>query len=118
MRYDTPGSPKKTLGPASITRRAGRTLMRRALPRRCGAALSLSMCMLLTACSGSPSVGILGAYFPDWLFCIVGGTVLTVVVHVVSYRHGYGGWLTPPAIVYPALTVLFSMMLWAVGFNL
>jgi hypothetical protein len=76
------------------------------------------MCVLLTACSGSPSVGVVGAYFPDWLFCVVGGTVLTATVHVVSYRHGYGGWLTPPAIVYPALTVLFSIVLWAVGFNL
>jgi hypothetical protein len=26
--------------------------------------------------------------------------------------------LAPPAIVYPALTVLFSIVLWAIGFNL
>jgi hypothetical protein len=92
--------------------------MRTGPARRCEAALSLLMCVLLTACSGSPSLGVLGAYFPDWLFCVVGGVVLTAVVHVFSYRHGYGGWLTPPAIVYPALTVLFSIVLWAVGFNL
>jgi 2-keto-3-deoxy-6-phosphogluconate aldolase len=80
--------------------------------------LSLPMSMLLTACSGSPSVGVLGAYFPDWLFCVTGGVALTVIVHVLAYRRGCGGWLTPPAIVYPALTVLFSIVLWAVGFNL
>ncbi|MFL9874665.1 YtcA family lipoprotein [Paraburkholderia megapolitana] len=95
----------------SLTRRTGST-------RRCEAAASLLMCALLTACSGSPSVGILGAYFPDWLFCVTGGVILTAVVHVLSYRRGYGSWLTPPAIVYPALTALFSIVLWAVGFNL
>ena len=94
------------------------TTMRTGPARRCEAALSLLMCVLLTACSGSPSLGVLGAYFPDWLFCVVGGVVLTAVVHVFSYRHGYGGWLTPPAIVYPALSVLFSIVLWAVGCNL
>ena len=107
-----------TLRPASTAGSAEPALMRKGPVRWCGAALSLLTCVLLTACSGSPSVGILGAYFPDWLFCVVGGSVLTAVVHVLSYRNGYGSWLTPPAIVYPALTMLFSIVLWAVGFNL
>jgi hypothetical protein len=111
-------APGKGLREAFTVGTAKDSPMRTGPARRCEAVLSLLLCVLLTACSGSPSVGILGAYFPDWLFCVVGGTVLTAVVHVVSYRHGYGGWLTPPAIVYPALTVLFSIVLWAVGFNL
>jgi hypothetical protein len=86
--------------------------------RRCIAFASLMLCTLLTGCGGSPSVGILGAYFPDWLFCAIGGAALTAVVHVLLYRNGRGGWLTPPAIVYPALTLLFATVLWAVVFNL
>ncbi|MFM0097708.1 MULTISPECIES: YtcA family lipoprotein [Paraburkholderia] len=74
--------------------------------------------LTLTACSDAPSVGVLGAYFPDWLFCIVGGVLLVVCVHVLLSRSGRGAWLTPPAIVYPALTVLFSIALWVAGFNL
>jgi hypothetical protein len=75
-------------------------------------------CATLTACSDAPSVGVLGAYFPDWLFCIVGGVLLVACVHVLLSRSRRGDWLTPPAIVYPALTVLFSIALWVVGFNL
>jgi YtcA family len=116
MRCATPGP--HTPRPPSSAATTESARLQKAPARRCEAALSLLMCALLTACSGSPSVGILGAYFPDWLFCVIGGTVLTAVVHVLSYRHGYGSWLTPPAIVYPALTVLFSIVLWAVGFNL
>ncbi|MFM0128892.1 YtcA family lipoprotein [Paraburkholderia sediminicola] len=74
--------------------------------------------LTLTACSDAPSVGVLGAYFPDWLFCIVGGVLLVVGVHVLLSRSGRSAWLAPPAIVYPALTVLFAIALWAAGFNL
>lgn len=116
MRCATPGP--HTPSPPSSAATAEHARVQKGPARRCEAALSLLMCVLLTACSGSPSVGILGAYFPDWLFCVIGGTVLTAVVHVLSYRNGYGSWLTPPAIVYPALTVLFSIVLWAIGFNL
>ena len=80
--------------------------------------LMLCGTLMLTACSDAPSIGVLGAYFPDWLFCIVGGVLLVVCVHVLLARSGRGVWLTPPAIVYPALTVLFSIALWVVGFNL
>jgi hypothetical protein len=71
----------------------------------------LISCVTLTACSDAPSVGVLGAYFPDWL-------LLVACVHVLLSKSGRGDWLTPPAIVYPALTVLFSIALWAMGFNL
>ncbi len=74
--------------------------------------------LTLTGCSDAPSIGVLGAYFPDWLFCIVGGVLLVACVHVLLSKSGRGAWLTPPAIVYPALTVLFSIALWVAGFNL
>jgi YtcA family len=87
--------------------------------RRHGWAVLMSCATLtLAACSDAPSVGVLGAYFPDWLFCIVGGVLLVVCVHVLLSRSGRGAWLTPPAIVYPALTVLFAVALWVAGFNL
>ncbi|MFM0740163.1 YtcA family lipoprotein [Paraburkholderia xenovorans] len=111
------GSRTRALCGARTFRRAFEPL-RTGPARRCEAALGLLLVVLLSACTGAPSVGVLGAYFPDWLFCIVGGAVLTALVHVLAYRTGYGGWLTPPALVYPALTVLFSIVLWAIGFNL
>ena len=49
---------------------------------------------------------------------VAGGVVLVACVHVLLSRSGRGDWLMPPAIIYPALTVLFSIALWAVVFNL
>ncbi|ASL47785.1 hypothetical protein bAD24_III10340 [Burkholderia sp. AD24] len=78
----------------------------------------LPLCLAAAACSDAPSVAVLGAYFPDWLFCIVGAVLLVACVHVLLQSCGRDALLNPPAIVYPALTVLFAAALWAVGFNL
>jgi YtcA family len=103
----------------ALSAAAASNVRRVSLPTGCARCYAgLLPCMLLTGCAGAPSVGILGAYFPDWLFCAIGGAVLTAVVRLLCWRGGYGSWLTPPAIVYPALTVLFAMVLWVVVFNL
>ncbi|RKP47134.1 YtcA family lipoprotein [Pararobbsia silviterrae] len=75
-------------------------------------------CASLAGCRGAPSIGVLGAYFPDWMFSIVGGVVLVVGLHITLRRRGLGAWLNPPALVYPALTILLSIVVWAVAFNL
>jgi hypothetical protein len=62
----------------------------------------LMSCATLTACSDAPSVGVL----------------LVACVHVFLSKTGRGAWLAPPAIVYPALTVLLSIALWVAVFNL
>jgi hypothetical protein len=72
---------------------------------------------MLTGCAAAPSINVLGADFPDWLFCIIGGVVLTVVVHVVLGKWGSRQWLAPLAVSYPALTALFSMAIWLIVFS-
>ena len=72
---------------------------------------------LLTGCSLPPSISVLGAYFPDWLFCVVAGVSLTVMVHVFSSEKSLGRWLTPLALTYPVLTTLFSLVVWLVFFE-
>jgi hypothetical protein len=73
-------------------------------------AASLSMSsVLLSGCAFSPSIPLLGAAFPDWLFCIVGGVAGTVLVHVALDRRGASLALAPLAISYPALNALIAM---------
>lgn len=86
--------------------------------RRIRGGFVLSLCALTAGCSGSPSIAILGAYFPDWLFCIAGAVLAVACVHVLLSRSGRGGLLEPPALVYPALTVLFAVAFWTACFNL
>ena len=79
--------------------------------------LAILASSLLTGCALAPSISVLGAYFPDWLFCIVAGVSLTVIVHVVQNKTNLGSWLTPVALTYPALTALFSLAVWLIFFQ-
>ncbi|MBU3895448.1 YtcA family lipoprotein [Serratia rhizosphaerae] len=76
------------------------------------------LAMLLSGChSRSPSINVLGAYFPDWLFCITGGCLTTVVVYMILTAKKKAEWLTPYILTYPLLIALFSMGYWAIFFN-
>lgn len=72
---------------------------------------------LLTGCTLAPSISVLGAYFPDWLFCIVAGVSLTVIIHLIQSKKNLGSWLAPMALTYPVLTALFSLTVWLIFFQ-
>jgi YtcA-like protein len=67
-----------------------------------------------TGCALSPSVNILGSFFPAWLISIVTGLVL--VVWRVLVATGIAPHLTPPALVYPCLAALLIFASWLVLF--
>lgn len=71
----------------------------------------------LSGCAAhSPAVNILGAYFPDWLFCISGGCLISAAIYLSLTRYGKNAWLTPYILTYPLLIALFSMGLWILFF--
>ena len=66
----------------------------------------------------SPSINILGAYFPDWMFCITGALILTTAVRVVAVRAGLNDRFEPGSrvVLYPALGALLALLGWLVFF--
>lgn len=73
--------------------------------------------VFISGCAGSPSISVLGAYFPDWLFCIVAGVVLAVVVYLMLKRLRAGDLLWPSAVVVPTLVTLFALAVWLMFFE-
>ncbi len=71
----------------------------------------------LGGCARSPSLSVLGAYFPDWMFCIIAGVALAFVCYLLLERTGAGNWLGPPAVAYPTLVALFSLVAWLILFQ-
>ena len=71
----------------------------------------------LTGCSRASSVPILGAYFPDWLFCILAGIALTCVIRALLLRAHRAELLGWPLLTYPALISLLSLSCWLLIFN-
>lgn len=77
------------------------------------------LCVWLSGCSTTPSISVLGAYFPDWLFCIVSAIIATSVVHTLlrsrSLLVHFGPRYLPLA--YVALTSVFALGGWLIFFK-
>ncbi|MGF6754768.1 YtcA family lipoprotein [Paraburkholderia sp. GAS42] len=50
--------------------------------------VSVAVATLIAGCTLAPSANVLGAYFPDWLFCIVAGVAFAVVVYLIPSSDG------------------------------
>jgi len=78
--------------------------------------LSLAQLPMLAGCSTAPSLAVFGAGFPSWLFCMLIGIVVTVAVHLLSGRLGFGARLAPVALTYPLVASLAAMLAWLLLF--
>jgi hypothetical protein len=70
-----------------------------------------------TGCSRTPSLNILGSFFPSWLLCAVIGILLAAVVRVLFVRMNFERQLSPLIVVYPSLAALFTFSLWLLFFS-
>ena len=65
----------------------------------------------------APSVNILGSFFPIWMFCIIGGILVTLAVRLLLIRVNLDAEIGPRVIVYPSLVALFACSIWLVFFT-
>ena len=57
----------------------------------------------------SPTIDVLGSYFPAWMLCIVLGILLTVVVHRVLVALEIDAHVRPAPLVYLCLAIVFAV---------
>jgi YtcA family len=79
--------------------------------------VSVGVATPTAGCTHAPSANVLGAYFPDWLFCIVAGVAFAVAAYLILERKRYGDRLGPSALLYPALVAFFSLVAWLIFFQ-
>ena len=103
----------------SETRRLeGRTLRAwRSPPRPAVAGLVCVSTLSMGGCALSPSVNILGSFFPAWLISIVTGLVLALIAWRVLIATGVAPYLTPAGLVYPCLAALLIFASWLILFG-
>jgi hypothetical protein len=71
--------------------------------------------LALSGCSGndhSPTIDILGSYFPAWIICIVLGLALTLITRQVLIGLKVNAYLRPAPLVYVSILVSFTLVLW------
>jgi hypothetical protein len=74
----------------------------------------LIVCFVAVRLSGhhSPTVDILGSYFPAWMVCIISGLTLTLVAHwIVQFCH-LKPYLGPAPLIYSCLMIVFTFATW------
>jgi YtcA family len=81
-------------------------------PRRPPFWTAYMLLSVLCGCHRAPSIGIYGSYFPGWLVCLVLGIALTVAIHLVLRRLEYEVRLDPLGLVYIALSITLTCLLW------
>ena len=60
----------------------------------------------------SPTVDILGSYFPAWMVCIVIGLTLTLVAHWVVQAGQLKPYIGPTPLIYSCLIIIFTFATW------
>ncbi len=73
--------------------------------------------LLLCGCSRSPSVDVLGSYFPAWIVCCLIGIVLAVATHFLLLRIKIEPAIPLKTIVYPCAAAAYTFLAWIVLYS-
>ena len=60
----------------------------------------------------SPTIDILGSYFPAWMICIMSGLTLALVAHWIIQVCHLKPYIGPAPLIYPCLMIIFTFATW------
>jgi hypothetical protein len=79
-------------------------------------ALLLPGVLPLSGCRLTPTINILGSFFPAWILCLIAGILLSAGSRILLVAVHLEEALSPAILMYPSLTVLFTIALWLLFF--
>ena len=88
--------------------------------RRCCAPLAsgrVAIALPAAACSRSPTMDLLGSYFPAWMLCAVIGIVASVIIRQILAVAGINDYVVAPLLTYAALAVSATLLAWLLWFG-
>lgn len=65
----------------------------------------------------SPTIDVLGSYFPAWMICIVIGLALTLIARQLFIGFKLDSHLRPAPLVYLCLAIFFALTVWLLFFQ-
>ena len=94
------------------------TWIRRDLCRRASLTLRrVAIASAVSGCSYSPTLDLLGSYFPGWMLCAVLGIFAAVIIRLVLAATGINDYVVAPLLTYAALAVSATLLAWLVWFG-
>ena len=65
----------------------------------------------------SPTIDILGSYFPAWMICIVSGLTLTLVSRWIIRAYHLEPYASPAPLIYSCLTIIYTFTTWIIFYQ-
>jgi len=79
--------------------------------------LLLPAILVLGGWSYSPTVDVLGSYFPAWMGCIIIGLISTLIVRLLLIGLGIYAHLRLKPLVFSCMAICFTLATWLVFFK-
>jgi hypothetical protein len=73
--------------------------------------------MLLAGCSTSPSLNLLGSFFPAWMLCAAAGIIVAMILRQVFGAVGVNQYLIAPPLTYLSIAIAGTLLVWLVWFG-
>ena len=68
-------------------------------------------------CSYSPTLDLLGSYFPAWMLCAVLGVAAAVIIRQILAVAGINEYIVAPLLTYAGLAVAATLLAWLFWFG-
>src|SRR5437868_643462 len=65
----------------------------------------------------SPTIDILGSYFPAWMICIVCGLTLTLISRWIIQAYHLEAYASPVPLIYTCLTIIYTFVTWIIFYQ-
>ena len=65
----------------------------------------------------SPTIDILGSYFPAWMICIVSGLTLTLLSRWIIRAYHLEAYATPAPLIYTCLMLIYTSGTWIIFYH-
>jgi hypothetical protein len=77
----------------------------------------VAIALPVAACSRSPTLDLLGSYFPAWMLCAAIGIVAAVIIRQILAVTGINDYVVAPLLTYAALAVSATLLAWLLWFG-
>ena len=77
----------------------------------------VAIALPVAACNYSPTINLLGSYFPAWMLCAVIGIVASVIIRQILAVAGINDYVVAPLLTYAALAVSATLLAWLLWFG-
>ena len=73
--------------------------------------------MAVSGCSSSPTLNLLGSYFPAWMLCAALGIVAAIIIRQALAVTGISDYVVAPLLTYAGLAVSATLLAWLFWFG-